>query len=298
MRLYKGNFGWTRVLIFAFPYIIVVVLFQLMAYAILGIDISEIGKANIQENLAYEVLINFFSLLGTISVVWLFVKTIDRRKFISIGLQLKGFKHYLTGGLLFGVITIGLGFLILLMLGHIKVTSFDFSATDLILSIAIFTFVSLSEEILFRGYILRNLMISFNRYLTLFISSVLFAALHLANPHIGWTGFTNLFLAGVILGLPYIYTKNLWFPIGMHLTWNLTQTVLGFNVSGNTSYSIINISNSGSPHLHGGEFGFEGSIICTIISLATIVALWSYFSGKEKAKQIAHKAQVDLLYKP
>lgn len=298
MKVYKGNTGWVRVLIIALPYIIVVGLFQLIAHVILGIDTSEIGRFSISENLAHKVLILLFSLLGTISVVWLFVKTIDRREFIGIGLQLKGFKHYLTGGLLLGVICIGLGFLILLMLGQVKVTSFDFSASDLILSIAIFTFVSLSEEILCRGYILRNLMISFNRYLALFISSLLFAALHLANSHLGWIGFTNLFLAGIILGLPYIYTKNLWFPIGMHLTWNLAQAALGFNVSGNTSYSIIRISNSGSPILHGGEFGFEGSIICTIISLATIVALWRYFSGKEKAKRITHKAQVDLLYKP
>ena len=298
MGLYKGNTGWVRVLVIAFPYIIVVALFQLIAYAILGIDFSKIGKASMSGNLAHKALMILFSLLGTVSVVWLFVKTIDRRKFISIGLQLKGFKHYLTGGLLLGFITIGLGFLILLTLGNIKVTSFDFSTIDIFLSIAIFTLVSISEEILCRGYILRNLMISFNRYLALYMSSLLFAALHLANSHLGWIGFTNLFLAGIILGLPYIYTKNLWFPIGMHLTWNLAQAVLGFNVSGNTSYSIIRISNSGSPILHGGEFGFEGSIICTIISLATIVALWRYFSGKEKAKRIAHKAQVDLLYKP
>jgi len=298
MGLYKGNTGWVRVLVIAFPYIIVVALFQLIAYAILGIDFSKIGKASMSGNLAHEALMILFSLLGTVSVVWLFVKTIDRRKFISIGLQLKGFKHYLTGGLLLGFITIGLGFLILLMLGQVKVTSFDFSVSDLILSIAIFTFISLSEEILCRGYILRNLMISFNRYLALFISSLVFAALHLANSHLGWIGFTNLFLAGIILGLPYIYTKNLWFPIGMHLTWNLAQALLGFNVSGNASYSMLSLSHSGNPYMHGGEFGFEGSIICTIISLATIGMLWRYYSGKEKAMRIAHSAQADLLSKP
>ena len=49
----------------------------------------------------------------------------------------------------------------------------------------------------------------------------------------------SLFLAGILLGITYIYTKNLWFPVALHLSWNLFQTLFGFNVSGKDFYSLI-----------------------------------------------------------
>ena len=46
------------------------------------------------------------------------------------------------------------------------------------ISILLFTIVAIVEEVLFRGYILKNLMSSFNKYIALFFSSILFSLLY------------------------------------------------------------------------------------------------------------------------
>ncbi len=44
----------------------------------------------------------------------------------------------------------------------------------------------------------------------------------------------NLLLAGMLLGASYLYTRNLCFPISLHLFWNWIQgPILGYQVSGN-----------------------------------------------------------------
>jgi membrane protease YdiL (CAAX protease family) len=289
MHCYRGSTAWVRVLILIIPYLLIVGIFQLIGFLILGFDLSELSNVSAKGNPAVQATLLFFSLLGTIFVIWLFTKTIDKKRFVQIGLQLKNLGNNLAGGLLLGIAIIATGFLLLLTLGQIEVDSFNFSTSNTLLSIAIYTMVSLSEEFLCRGYILRNLMISFNRYFALIISSIIFALLHIGNSHIGWIGFTNLILAGIILGLPYIFTKSLWHPIGMHFTWNLTQAFLGFNVSGNTTFSIVQLRYTGNNFLHGGEFGFEGSILCTIISVIAAIFLWRHLYGKEKDKRLQSK---------
>lgn len=289
MQYYRGSNAWVRVLILIVPYIFIVGVFQLIGYLILGLDLSELGNSRAKDTPVVQAISLFFSLMGTIFVIWLLTKTIDKKRFVQIGLQLKNLGSNLRGGLLLGIAIIGTGFLLLLTLGQIEVELLNFSISDTLLSIAIFTMVSLSEEFLCRGYILRNLMISFNRYLALTISSIIFALLHIGNSHIGWIGFTNLILAGIILGLPYIFTKSLWYPIGLHITWNLTQAILGFNVSGNTTFSIFQINYTGKDFLHGGEFGFEGSILCTILSIIAAIFLWKHFMLKDNAKRLQSK---------
>jgi len=107
------------------------------------------------------------------------------------------------------------------------------------ISILHFTIVAIVEEVLFRGYILKNLMSSFNKYIALFFLSILYSLIHSFNPNIDMFSLLVLFLAGIVLGLSYINTKKLWFPIALHLSWNLFQTLIGLNVSGQDTYSII-----------------------------------------------------------
>src|SRR5690606_38179680 len=90
------------------------------------------------------------------------------------------------------------------------------------------------EEILLRGIIFRILEEKLGSYIALFISALIFGALHLANPNSSITAAVGLAIqAGLLLGAAYIYTRNLWFPIAIHFAWNFTQSaVFGANVSG------------------------------------------------------------------
>ena len=155
-----------------------------------------------------------------------------------------------------------------------SVDGFSFPVGTLILYFLLFVVVSFHEEIMMRGYVLNNLMQSMNRYAALSISSVIFMSIHLLNPNVNFLSVVNLFLAGIVLGIYYIHKPNLWLPIGMHLTWNFFQgPIFGFEVSGIETKSIINQSVRGNEIITGGAFGFEGSILATILIITIIVYL-------------------------
>ena len=108
--------------------------------------------------------------------------------------------------------------------------------------------------------------------------------MHLGNANISTVGFINIILAGILLGIYYIHKQNLWFPIGIHFTWNLFQgPVLGFEVSGYETVSVINQTVQGNELLTGGEFGFEASLLATVLMVVAIIVI--HFQFKEKTIQ-------------
>ncbi len=72
-----------------------------------------------------------------------------------------------------------------------------------------------------------------NKWVALLITSVLFALFHEANPDVSVFAIINILFAGILIGLNYIFTKNLWFGICFHFAWDYFQgPVLGYEVSG------------------------------------------------------------------
>ena len=105
--------------------------------------------------------------------------------------------------------------------------------------------------------------------------------MHGFNPNIDLFGLVSIFIAGIFLGITYIHTKNLWFPIALHFSWNFFQTVLGFNVSGKDIYSVVEFSMKEKTLLNGGNFGFEGSIFSIIAMIITIAIISIYYQRKK-----------------
>jgi len=94
------------------------------------------------------------------------------------------------------------------------------------------------------------------------------------NPGIHPLAFANLFLAGLLLGINYIYSRNLWFSFLFHLSWNFFQgPILGFRVSGLSLPPLLVAEPKGDLFITGGEFGLEGSILITIVSVITLCVL-------------------------
>ena len=139
--------------------------------------------------------------------------------------------------------------------------------------------VAVSEEVAFRGFVLgRLLSAGVNRFVALFLSSALFSLMHFLNPDFSLMAFLNILLAGVLMGSTYIYTRNLWFPIALHLFWNWFQgPILGLEVSGEQyGNTLLNLNLPEENLINGGAFGFEGSILCTaLISIAIVLTLKS-----------------------
>jgi membrane protease YdiL (CAAX protease family) len=225
-----------------------------------------------------------FMLAGTLLITTLFLRYFDKLPFKALGFQWKGHRAEMGLGLITGTVLMGLGTLCLLLLHQVEFIKPDFYLSYFICVPFSMIMVAFAEEIVLRGYVLRNLMESCNKYIALVLSSLLFSLLHLSNVaggDLSWFLLLQIFLAGILIGLPYIYTKNLWFSIALHFSWNFVQGyVFGFNVSGNEFYSLIGQQRVEDNFLNGGTFGFEGSILCTILILAAIVPVFLLFRKK------------------
>ncbi|WP_423820318.1 type II CAAX endopeptidase family protein [Salinimicrobium sp. TIG7-5_MAKvit] len=269
--------GWARILLFLFPYLLIVGVFQFIGLAVAGNSIDDpLWSISSQQHL----ISSFFDLLGTFMVLWIFMKDIDKEKFVQLGLQTKGRLADFGTGTLVGFITMFSGFLILMGIGEISYSGVNFDIYELLISILFFLVIAVVEETLVRGYVLKNLMLSTNKYIALIISSVIFSLMHGANPNMSLFSFIDLFFAGMILGISYLYTRNLWFPIGLHFGWNLFQTHFGFNVSGLDVYSLIEINYTSANLFNGGEFGFEGSVFSVAAQFLIFVGIVNYYQSR------------------
>ena len=279
------KYGWLRAVLFFISFFIFIAVFDLIGIAI----VSSISEYSFEEYISdtkllmenkMMLLMMVSQLFGTLFTVWIFQKFINRESFTSIGLEFSGYKDDFVSGLLLGVGLIVLGFGTLYIFNFLSVASIQFSLIDQLFYLSLFAVVSLNEEIAIRGYILQNLSSSFNKYIALVLSSLVFMIMHIGNPNMSAVPLFNLFLAGLLLGVYCIHKNNLWFPIGAHITWNYFQgPVLGFEVSGTDVDSIFIQSLNGSELITGGEFGFEGSIILTVLMIIGSVYLDRRFSS-------------------
>lgn len=276
--------GWLRALL----YIIVSVVSMFVALVVAGVMIGMNGGKDIIEDGEQSIK----SFLVTYSIIAIFMigfavllrKIVDRESIISLGFRWKGFGNQATSGFFIALLLLSIGSLILVLFKFLFFTGAVLNITDMLYSFLLFLIVAFTEEIAFRGYILNNLMQSTSRWIALTISAIAFALFHFTNP--GGDSILpmlNIFVAGYLLGINYIYTKNLWFAIALHFAWNFFQgPILGYEVSGFAATSLFQQTLQGPALLTGGDFGFEGSLICLILNTIACVLLWQYYSAREK----------------
>jgi membrane protease YdiL (CAAX protease family) len=135
--------------------------------------------------------------------------------------------------------------------------------------IAVMLPVAMAEEALFRGYILRRLQTIIKPVHALVLSSMIFAIFHGFNPGVSFMALINILLAGWLLGTLYLKSSSLYMPVAFHFAWNaMLGPVLGFPVSGIKLPAILETEARGNILLSGGSFGFEASLVCTVLLLA------------------------------
>ena len=163
----------------------------------------------------------------------------------------------------------------------------------LVFSAALFIIAALAEEALFRGYPLQTLARAGLAWLGLLITSVPFAAVHLRNPNVvqGFT-FVNTALAGVWLAVAYLRTRSLWFPLGVHWSWNWALgSLFGLPVSGITNiapHPLLHGVDLGPAWLTGGSYGIEGGVAGTITLVISTIFIWRtrLVSATEEMKKL------------
>ena len=272
--------GYLRLLAIIIPFFLFVGLFQFVAATAFGVDIM---TSPTQQSTYSHFILNIAGVLGTVFIVWLFTRFVDKEKFSKVGFLNQNIFNESLAGFAVGAGAIIIGFFVLFVSGFITVKDISFEWSDFLMIVSIYICVAVTEELLVRGYFLRNLMVSFNKYAAWILSSVIFSLMHAANSHLTLLAFINLFGAGLVLGLPYIFNKRLWFPIAFHFSWNWFQSLFGFNVSGLKLPPILITQTEGKDFITGGDFGFEGSIISVIVQFTIIVGFLYYFRKKEGA---------------
>ncbi|NCT10535.1 MAG: CPBP family intramembrane metalloprotease [Flavobacteriia bacterium] len=276
--------GYNRVIILIVAYFSFIGVFQLVGLVASGVrNESDLYLLATKQHL----IVGIANLIGHLLLLWFFMKVIDKEPFVNIGLHFKNRIFDLISGILIGALIMVFGYFVLKYYDGIYSPQINFDLYEIIYAFFIFTIVAITEEFLMRGYILRNLMNSFNKYTSLAISSILFSLFHFANPYMDLFTFFDLFLAGILLGITYIYTKNLWFPIALHFSWNFFQSLFGFNVSGQDFYSIIDFEIKENNIFNIGDFGFEGSVFSIIIQIMLIIAIVIYYEKKQLKKSIS-----------
>lgn len=205
-----------------------------------------------------------------------------------LGLSLKGRWKDLLAGLGVAVLLYVVGFGLSLLTGTVEVAGVQLVPSALLGTLLLFLLVAVTEEVMLRGFVLRRMLAGgMNRFVALFLSSALFSAMHLFNPNFALLPFVNILLAGCLLGASFLYTRNLCFPIALHWFWNWMQgPVLGYEVSGmNSGESLLTLRLTGSDLLTGGSFGFEGSLLCTVLLVVGTLAIIGYYErrGRKEA---------------
>ena len=231
-------------------------------------------------------IVSLFNLTGTFLVILFFVKIVDRESFIDIGLRISSKIRDMVVGVFLGLFIMASAFIFLMLSDEIVFGNIKLDIKKLVYMLLLYIVVSLTEEILFRGYILRNFMYSFNRLYALLLSSVLFSIAHGINPNFDFQAFINLFLAGILLGISYTYTKNLWFPISLHFSWNFFQSLLGLNASENDPYSLIKFDTTGNSFINISHYTLDKSFLYTCTNIILIIYVLFWYRHKTKKKEL------------
>ena len=221
-----------------------------------------------------EVVMQSTFLAGSFLAAWTLLKNWDHLPIADLGLSLEGRTKDIFWGTFVALAIYAVGFGILYAIGEVEIAAVHFSAYELLLSWILMLLVALTEEIAFRGFVLGHLLAAgVNRFVALFLSSALFSLMHIFNPNFSLIAFLNILLAGILIGSTYIYTRNLWFAIALHLFWNWLQgPILGFEVSGGRlGGTLLSLELPEENIINGGTFGFEGSILCTALMIIAIV---------------------------
>jgi len=277
-----------RALVFLVAYFVVVGIVEAGLLAMLAsandLTLQEVQQLVLGgENFGYFALIKGIELGMLIVMAWFFARTLDRIRVKDFGLDWHFREFWVGAG--YGVSLIVGAYLLFLIFGLARITGVGPAGGNIgswIVQVGLgfvtFVFVALQEEILLRGYILRNFMKSMNNVVALVIMALLFTGMHAFNPNLEILGLVNIFLAGILFGVYYIHRKNLWFPIGLHLTWNFFQgNILGVPVSGQPMPSVLNTRISGPEILTGANFGIEGSVVGTVILITAIIGFQFYY---------------------
>ena len=213
-------------------------------------------------------------------IVFLFCRFIQKRKLRTLGFIKKGMLKEYGLGMLLGFAFFSVCVLLGVLFGGLKIEGIspEFSIGIFVAYLLGYMVQGMTEEVLCRGYFLGSSARRYPVYAAVLANSLLFASLHLLNSGISVLAFINITLFGIFASIYFIRRGSIWGIGAFHSIWNLVQgNFYGIKVSGtpvgNTLFTTQAIA--GKSLWNGGDFGMEGSLICTIALTCGIIFLYT-----------------------
>jgi CAAX protease family protein len=289
--------GW-RLLLFVLLYLIVLSILGTVVRMALALAPDRAAQA-ILTGLGGWLVQGAFLLVSAVLVGWACGALFEGLPFRALGWSPhKGWLRDLLLGTGLGAVSLLLAWTLAAALGGFRLTLVGASllplaAKTLLGAAVVFICAGAAEEALFRGYPLQTMTRAGLAWVGILLTCVFFGWVHLNNPNMpeGYAlfnipylrffnklfniPFLNTALAGVWLGVAYLRTRSLWFPLGVHWSWNWTMgAVVGLPVSGIneiTSQSLLRTVDHGPAWLTGGTYGIEGGLACTIVLIISTI---------------------------
>ena len=160
--------------------------------------------------------------VASVTSLWICIRKVEGRSFRSYGLSRRqGGSRQLVFGLLLGLGALGLMLGLGLITGQCRIALTPNHAKLYTVALGFLpgaVLVSLVEELVFRGFILQQLLSS-SRGTAVVVSSALYSLVHLKEPtfDLGTAmQLAGLFLLGAVLSLAYLRTHQLYLSMGLH----------------------------------------------------------------------------------
>jgi CAAX protease family protein len=132
-----------------------------------------------------------------------------------------------------------------------------------------------AEELVLRGYLLRQFSLGLNPKAAIIITGLLFGLMHGSNPGANTEGLLYTAVGGVLMAWLVFRFRSLWLMIGYHFGWNAAAgSVFGLEVSGFEDNAGLFVSTlTGADWLTGGSYGFEASLPAVILELLILAVV-------------------------
>jgi hypothetical protein len=157
----------------------------------------------------------------------------------------------------------------------------------LVASLTLFGVASLSEELVFRGFIMKNVVEGLTArsramagVVAVVVSSLLFGIVHLLNGGATLGSTISIALIGLSLGAATLFTGRLGLAVGLHLGWNVALGVLlGHRVSGIEAPAQVLVlagNGAGGAVWTGGAFGPEAGLLGIFAGVLVLLGVLGY----------------------
>lgn len=212
------------------------------------------------------------------------VRLIEKRAVIELGFAPGG----MALGALSGAVLISITTLTLFAAGIYEVTAVRGLDAGL-LGVAGFILVAaMLEEVTFRGVLFRWLEAAWGTVPALWLQSLIFAVMHLANVEgAGLAAAGTTIVSGTLIGafwtLVFVHSRNLWVVGVHHAAWNFAIILTGLPLSGLEDWRALAPFESrynGPDWLTGGAFGPEDSAITIGVMVVCLAVLFVWAKRK------------------